>query len=91
LETQPGSRFHTGLGVAGEPGADRVSSNVLLKWTGRMQFTGTDSGKRSIGTSTHDPDNHTGVKISDLLLRKARHASSASRCSYASTIEAYFA
>jgi len=33
-----------------------------------MQFTGTDSGKHSVVISSHDPENHTGVKPSDLLL-----------------------
>jgi len=38
------------------------SREVLLKWSSGMQFTGTDSVKHSIVISSHDPENHTGVK-----------------------------
>jgi putative redox protein len=43
-------------------------TNVSVKWTGNRQFVGTDSGKHSVVLSSHDDDNHTGVKPSDMLL-----------------------
>jgi putative redox protein len=42
--------------------------NVRVKWTEAKQFVGTDSGKHSIVISSHDGDNHTGTRPSDLLL-----------------------
>lgn len=41
---------------------------VLVKWTGKRQFIGTDSGNHSIVISSHDEENHTGMKPSELLL-----------------------
>lgn len=41
---------------------------VLVQWTGKKQFIGTDSGKHSIVISSHDSENHTGMKPSDLML-----------------------
>lgn len=41
---------------------------VKVKWTGAKQFIGTDSGKHSIVISSHDDENHTGMRPSDLLL-----------------------
>ncbi|MEJ2571538.1 MAG: OsmC family protein [Anaerolineales bacterium] len=41
---------------------------VSVSWTGKRQFIGTDSGKHSVVISSHDEDNHTGVKPSELLL-----------------------
>jgi putative redox protein len=43
-------------------------TNVFVKWTGKRQFIGTDSGKHSVVLSSHDDENHTGVKPSDMLL-----------------------
>jgi putative redox protein len=42
--------------------------NVHLTWTGGQQYVGTDSGRHSIVISSHDEQNHTGVRPSDLLL-----------------------
>jgi len=44
------------------------SGKVKIKWTGGMQFVGTDSGNHSVVISSHDKDNHTGLKPSDMLL-----------------------
>ncbi len=41
---------------------------VRVKWTEGKQFVGTDSGKHSIVISSHDAENHTGTRPSDLLL-----------------------
>ena len=41
---------------------------VSVRWTGKRQFIGTDSGKHSVVISSHDKDNNTGVKPSELLL-----------------------
>jgi putative redox protein len=41
---------------------------VSVQWTGKRQFIGTDSGKHSVVISSHDGNNHTGVKPSELLL-----------------------
>ena len=41
---------------------------VTVEWTGKRQFVGTDSGNHSVVISSHDEDNHTGVKPSELLL-----------------------
>jgi putative redox protein len=43
-------------------------TRVSIKWTGKRQFIGTDSGKHTVVMSSHDEDNHTGVKPSDMLL-----------------------
>jgi len=43
-------------------------STVTVKWTGDLQFVGTDSGKHSVVISSHDEKNHTGVRPSDMLL-----------------------
>lgn len=43
-------------------------TSVSIKWTGKRQFVGTDSGKHTVVMSSHDEDNHTGVKPSDMLL-----------------------
>ncbi|MGD2057970.1 MAG: OsmC family protein [Anaerolineales bacterium] len=45
-----------------------ANEGVHLKWSGKKQFIGTDSGNHSIVISSHDPENHTGMKPSDLLL-----------------------
>jgi putative redox protein len=42
--------------------------NVHLTWTGGQQYVGTDSGRHSIVISSHDEQNHTGMRPSDLLL-----------------------
>lgn len=39
-----------------------------LTWTGGQQYVGTDSGRHSIVISSHDEQNHTGMRPSDLLL-----------------------
>lgn len=41
---------------------------VSVQWTGKRQFIGTDSGNHSVVISSHDENNHTGVKPSELLL-----------------------
>ncbi len=41
---------------------------VSVRWTGKRQFIGTDSGKHSVVISSHDAENHTGVKPSEMLL-----------------------
>jgi putative redox protein len=41
---------------------------VSIHWTGKRQFIGTDSGKHSVVISSHDENNNTGVKPSELLL-----------------------
>jgi putative redox protein len=41
---------------------------IVIKWTGKKQFIGTDSGKHSIVISAHDSENHTGMKPSELML-----------------------
>jgi putative redox protein len=41
---------------------------VLIRWTGNLQFIGTDSGNHSVVISAHNEQNHTGIKPSDLLL-----------------------
>ena len=41
---------------------------ITIKWTGKKQFVGTDSGKHSIVISAHNEDNHTGMKPSELML-----------------------
>lgn len=41
---------------------------VRIKWTGGKQFVGTDSGNHSVVISSHDKDNHTGLKPSEMLL-----------------------
>ena len=43
-------------------------TDVLVKWTGKKQFIGTDSGKHSIVISSHDEANNTGMSPSQLLL-----------------------
>lgn len=45
-----------------------TESNVQLTWTGGQQYVGTDSGRHSIVISSHDEQNHTGMRPSDLLL-----------------------
>jgi putative redox protein len=45
-----------------------AKNDVLIKWTGGRQFVGTDSGNHSIVISSHDENNHTGVKPSELML-----------------------
>jgi len=45
-----------------------TKKDVLVKWTGNKQFVGTDSGNHSIVISSHDEENHTGMKPSELLL-----------------------
>lgn len=42
--------------------------SVHLTWTGGQQYVGTDSGRHSIVISSHDEQNHTGMRPSDLLL-----------------------
>ncbi|MGD8622247.1 MAG: OsmC family protein, partial [Anaerolineales bacterium] len=39
-----------------------------IRWTDKKQFIGTDSGNHSIVISSHDRDNHTGMKPSELML-----------------------
>jgi putative redox protein len=41
---------------------------VSIKWIDAMQFVGTDSGNHSVVISSHDKENHSGVRPSDLLL-----------------------
>ncbi|MDF1500029.1 MAG: OsmC family protein [Anaerolineales bacterium] len=41
---------------------------TMIQWTGKRQFIGTDSGNHSIVISSHDSDNHTGMKPSELML-----------------------
>jgi putative redox protein len=41
---------------------------VHLTWTGGQQYIGTDSGRHSIVISSHDEQNHTGMRPSELLL-----------------------
>jgi putative redox protein len=43
-------------------------TNVIVKWTGNLQFVGTDSNNHSIVMSSHDEANNTGVSPSQLLL-----------------------
>jgi putative redox protein len=43
-------------------------ANVHVKWTGSLQFIGTDSGNHSTVISSHDENNHTGMRPSDMLL-----------------------
>lgn len=43
-------------------------TSVTVKWTGDMQFVGTDSGRHSVVMSSHDEANHTGVRPSEMLL-----------------------
>jgi putative redox protein len=45
-----------------------TNAGVNLKWFGKKQFIGTDSGNHSIVISSHDPENHIGMKPSDLML-----------------------
>lgn len=45
-----------------------IKSNVHLTWTGGQQYVGTDSGRHSIVISSHDEQNHTGMRPSDLML-----------------------
>ncbi|MEJ2012455.1 MAG: OsmC family protein [Anaerolineales bacterium] len=45
-----------------------TEGTVHLTWTGGQQYVGTDSGKHSIVISSHDEQNHTGMRPSDLLL-----------------------
>jgi putative redox protein len=45
-----------------------IKGNVHLAWTGGQQYVGTDSGRHSIVISSHDEQNHTGMRPSDLLL-----------------------
>jgi len=45
-----------------------TQGKVHLTWTGGQQYVGTDSGRHSIVISSHDEQNHTGVRPSDLLL-----------------------
>jgi putative redox protein len=47
---------------------DLTQGKVHLTWTGGQQYVGTDSGRHSIVISSHDEQNHTGVRPSDLLL-----------------------
>jgi putative redox protein len=42
--------------------------SVKVKWIEKKQFVGTDSGKHSIVISSHDPQNHIGIRPSDLML-----------------------
>jgi putative redox protein len=42
--------------------------SVHLTWTGGQQYVGTDSGRHAIVISSHDEQNHTGMRPSDLLL-----------------------
>lgn len=44
------------------------NKRALINWTGDLQFIGTDSGNHSIVISSHDDDNHTGMRPSELLL-----------------------
>jgi putative redox protein len=44
------------------------NSSVTVKWTGNLQFIGTDSNKHSIVMSSRDEANNTGVSPSQLLL-----------------------
>jgi putative redox protein len=41
---------------------------TIIKWTENKEFIGTDSGNHSIVISSHDRENHTGVKPSELML-----------------------
>jgi len=41
---------------------------VRLVWTGGQQYVGTDSGRHSIVISSHDDENNTGMRPSELLL-----------------------
>jgi putative redox protein len=43
-------------------------TSVTVKWTGNLQFVGTDSNNHSIVMSSHDEANNTGVSPSQLLL-----------------------
>jgi len=43
-------------------------TSVAVKWTGNLQFVGTDSNNHSIVMSSHDDANNTGVSPSQLLL-----------------------
>ncbi|NIS83571.1 MAG: hypothetical protein GTO14_25995 [Anaerolineales bacterium] len=43
-------------------------TSVSVKWTGKRQFIGTDSGNHSVVMSSHNGDNHTGVNPSEMLL-----------------------
>jgi putative redox protein len=45
-----------------------TAGSVHLTWTGGQQYVGTDSGKHSVVISSHDQQNHTGMRPSDLLL-----------------------
>jgi putative redox protein len=45
-----------------------AKQNVRVKWSEAKQFVGTDGGKHSIVISSHDEENHTGMRPSDLLL-----------------------
>jgi putative redox protein len=45
-----------------------TAGSVHLTWTGGQQYVGTDSGKHSVVISSHDRQNHTGMRPSDLLL-----------------------
>jgi putative redox protein len=45
-----------------------TNSSVKLKWIEKKQFIGTDSGNHSVVISSHDPENYTGMKPSDLML-----------------------
>jgi len=49
-------------------GAGAVKKPVFVKWIEKKQFIGTDSGRHSIVISSHDDDNHTGMKPTDLML-----------------------
>jgi putative redox protein len=43
-------------------------TSVTVKWTGNLQFVGTDSNNHSIVMSSHDEANNTGVSPSQVLL-----------------------
>ena len=44
------------------------NGKVFLTWTGGQQYVGTDSGHHSIVISSHDEQNNTGMRPSELML-----------------------
>ena len=45
----------------------KETKGIQVKWFGKRQFVGIDSGKHSVVMSSQDEDNRTGVKPSELL------------------------
>jgi putative redox protein len=41
---------------------------AIIQWTEKKQFVGTDSGNHSVVISSHDQENHTGMKPNELML-----------------------